>query len=201
MVCATSVLQSSRHQFFMARRIVFLLVAILIGVYYRWTARASGSDFLWGYDHLDGYYNFLSRAFAQGHFYLEMQPSRELLAQPDPWDPKVPLSMKWHDMVLYGGRYYLYFGAAPAAVVFLPYRLVTGRDMPQNYGLFLICYAGFLFSCGALVRMLKLAAADPPIWLFALCLLALGVCSGAAFLLNRALHYEIAIGGGYLFLS
>ena len=92
----------------MARRIVFLLVAILIAIYYRWTARASGTDFLWGYDHLDGYYNFLSRAFARGHFYLELQPSRELLAQPDPWDPNVPLSMKWHDMVLYGGRYYLY---------------------------------------------------------------------------------------------
>src|SRR5262249_25225449 len=66
---------------------------------------------------------------------------------------------------------------------------------------FLMCYAGFLFSCGAFWRLVKLAAAEPPVWLFALCLLALGVCSGAAFLLNRAVHYEIAIGGGYLFVS
>jgi len=185
----------------MARRIAFLLIAILIAIYYRWTARASGSDFLWGYDHLDGYYNFLGRAFARGHLYLEIQPSRELLAQPDPWDPRVPLSMKWHDMVLYSGRYYLYFGAAPALVVFTPYRLATGRDMPQNYALFLMCFAGFLFSCGAFLRMVDLASASPPAWLAALFVLTLGVCNGAPFLLNRAAHYELAIGGGYLFIS
>ncbi len=184
----------------MARRVVFAAVATLVGVYYLWAVRASGTRFEWGYD-LDGYYNFLARAFTGGHLYLPIQPSPALLAQPDPWDPSVDPSIKWHDMVLYGGRYYLYFGAAPAVLFFAPWRLATGHDLPQNFAMFLMAFGGFLFSSGALLRVLDRFAVKPGPLLLAAMLLALGLGQSVPYLLNRVAVYEIAIAGGYFCLS
>ncbi|HYW44087.1 MAG TPA: hypothetical protein VE959_14590 [Bryobacteraceae bacterium] len=176
------------------------LLAVLVGAYDLWAVRAAGSKFEWGYD-LFGYYDLLGRALAGGHFYLPIQPSPQLLAQPDPWDPAVDASLKWHDMALYGGRYYLYFGAAPAVLLFTPWRLMTGHDLPENFGMFLLASGGFLFSCGALLRVLDLAAARPGWFVLSLLVLALGVCQGVPYLLNRVAVYEVAIAGGYFCTS
>jgi hypothetical protein len=184
----------------MARRLVFSGAAALVGLYYLWAVRASGTKFEWGYN-LDGYYNYLARAFTGGHLYLPIQPKPELLAQPDPWDPAVDPSLKWHDMALYGGRYYLYFGAAPAVLFFAPWRLATGHDLPQNFAMFLICFGGFLFSCGALLRVLDLLRVKAGPLLLAVMLLALGLCQSVPYLLNRVAVYEIAIAGGYFCIS
>ncbi|MBZ5623771.1 MAG: hypothetical protein LAQ69_34480 [Acidobacteriia bacterium] len=157
-------------------------------------------EFLWGYD-LDEYYDLLGRGFAGGHLYLPVQPSPELLAQPDPWDPAVDRSLKRQDLVLFGGHYYLYFGAAPAVLLFTPFRLITGHDLPQGFAMFLLCFGGFLFSCGALLRVLDLAAMKPGPFPLAVMLLALGICQSVPYLLNRADVYETAIGGGYFCVS
>src|SRR6202030_547155 len=177
-----------------------ILVAITVGSYYLWSVRAAGNRFYWGYD-LGGYYNYLGRAFAHGRLHLPIQPSRELLALPNPWDPAVPDSYKMQDMALFNGRYYLYHGAGPAVMLFTPWRLLTGHDLSENFALFLLCFSGFLFSCGALLRVLALADARPGPLLLAAMLLALGICQGVPYLLNRVFVYEIAIGGGYFCLS
>lgn len=179
---------------------VIALVAISVGSYYLWAVRASGSKFTWGYD-LDEYYDLLGRGFASGHLYLPVQPSPQLLAQPNPWDPAVDESLKRHDMVLYGGRYYLYFGAAPAVLLFTPFRLITGHDLPENFAMFLLCLGGFLFSCGSLLRVLDLASIRPGPFLLAFMLLALGFGQSVPYLLNRVNVYEIAIAGGYFCVS
>ena len=173
---------------------------LAIGLYYYWESRAAGSKFYWHYD-LDGYYDDLGRAFAGGHLYLPVQPSPKLLALPDPYDPSIDRSLKRPDMVLFRGRYYLYFGAGPAVLLFAPWRLLTHHDLPENFALFLLCLGGFLFSCGALFRILHLANVRPGPLLTAVLPLALGLCQGALFLLNRAAVYEIAIGGGYFCIA
>ena len=175
-------------------------LALLVGTYDLWAVRASGTRFEWGYD-LSEYYDMLGRAFASGHLYLPIQPSPELLAQPDPWDPAVDQKLKWHDMVLFEGRYYLYFGAAPAVLLFTPWRLITGHDLPQNFAIFLLAFGGFLFACGALLRVLDLADARPSWFVLALVVMALGVGQGVPYLLNRVAVYEIAIAGGYFSIS
>jgi hypothetical protein len=183
-----------------ARRAVFVAVAILVGAYYLWSARATGQKFLWGYD-LGGYYNYLARGFARGHLYVDIQPSPQLLALPDPYAASVDESLKVHDMALYRGHYYLYHGAAPAVLLFTPWRLITGHDVPENFALALFCFAGFLFSAGTLLRVLWLTKAEVSPILLAVLLLALGVCQGVPYLLSRIWVYEIAIGGGYCCLS
>jgi hypothetical protein len=179
---------------------VFALVAAVIGPYYLWAVRSAGGKFDWGYD-LGGYYDYLGRGFASGRLSVPIEPNPKLLSLPNPWDPAVDDSLKMQDMALYNGRYYLYHGAAPAALLFAPWRLATGHDLPENFALFLLCFGGFLFSCGALLRILDLAGATPGPWLLGAMLLALGVCQSVPDLLSRVWVYEIAIGGGYFFIS
>jgi hypothetical protein len=183
-----------------SRRAVVGIVVTAVGCYYLWAVRAAGHRFDWGRD-LGGYYDYLGRAFAKGQLHLPIEPSRELLALPNPWDPAVPDEYKMHDMALFNGRYYLYHGAGPAVILFAPWRLLTRHDLPENFALFLLCFGGFLFSCGALLRLLALADVKPGPGLLAAMLLALGICQSVPYLLSRVWVYEIAIGGGYFCIS
>jgi hypothetical protein len=179
---------------------VFTFVAVVVGAYYLWELRAAGYRFDWK-NNQGGYYNYLGRAFAHGRLALSIEPSPALLALPNPWDPAVDDGLKMHDMALFNGRYYLYHGAGPAVLLFTPFFLITGHDLPERFALFLLCFGGFLFSCGVLAQWLDLANAriGPP--LLALMLLALGLCQSAPYLLCRVWVYEIAIGGGYFCIS
>jgi hypothetical protein len=183
-----------------ARRTVFLAISILVGAYYLWCALATGHPFQWGYD-LGGYYNYLARGFAKGHLYADLEPSPALLAVPNPYASGPHDSLKVHDMALYHGRYYLYHGPAPAVLLFTPWRLVTGHDVPENFALPLFCLAGFLFSAGTLLRLLALARVEISPALLAVLLVGLAVCQDVPFLLSRIWVYEIAIGCGYFCLS
>lgn len=183
-----------------ARGLALAAIAVLVGYYYLWQARATTGPFAWRGDK-NGYYNLLARGFLSGHLYTVVQPKAALLALPDPWDPHVQDELRWQDMVLYNGRYYLYFGAAPAALLFAPWRAATGNDMPENFAICILAFAGFLFACGALLRVVGLAGARPPLWLLAFLFLALGVCQSVPFLLNRVAVYEVAIASGYCFVA
>jgi hypothetical protein len=175
-------------------------VAIAVGSYYLWEVRASGYRFEWEHDQ-SGYYNYLGRAFAHGQLELPIKPSPELLALPNPWDPAVGDSYKMHDMALFNRRYYLYHGPGPAVMLFAPWRLITGHDLPESFALSLLCFGGFAFSCGVLIRWLTLAGAKTELPLLVLMLLALGLCQSVPYLLSRVWVYEVAIGGGYFCIS
>jgi hypothetical protein len=183
-----------------ARRAVFLAIAVLVGAYYLWCVHATGQKFQWGYD-LGGYYNYLTRGFARGHLYVALDPSPKLLELRNPYAADVDDSLKMHDMVFYRGRYYLYHGAAPAVLLLLPWRLLTGHDMPEVFAMTAFCFAGFLFSAGTLLRLAVLERVAVSPGLLAVLLLALGICQGVPFLLSRIWVYELAIGCGYFCIS
>jgi hypothetical protein len=179
------------------RTAVFVCVAIVAGLYYRWAVRAAGEEFHWGQQNLDGYYDLLARGFAGGHLYLPFEPDPKLLALPDPYDPAVDDSLKLWDTALYNRRYYLYHGAGPAFLLFLPWRLITRHDLPENYASFLLCFGGFVFSGAALLGWLRVAKKEPGPFMTAVLLCGLAFCTSVPFLLSRTWVYEIAIGGAY----
>ncbi len=159
--------------------------------------RAAGSDFAWGRGDLGGYYNWLARGFAEGHLYMPVEPDPRLLALPNPIDPKAGLDLpKMFDAVLYNRHYYLYHGAAPAVLLFVPWLLLTHHDLPENYALYLLCLGGYLF-----MALTLMALADRGPWMTGLMLVALACCTLVPFLLNRIWVYELAIGGGYFCIA
>ena len=175
---------------------------MVTGFYYEWAVRATGFEFQWHRADLTGYYNYLAQGFAAGHLYLPVEPDARLLALPNPLDSNAGGDVpRLFDAVLYGRHYYLYHGAGPAVLLFLPWRLVTGWDLPEGFALFVFCFAGFLFAAGTLVAMLRMAGAEVGAWALAAMLVALGFCSSIPFLLSRVWVYEIAIGAGYCCVS
>ena len=82
-------------------------------------------------------YEGLTESILEGHFYLDREVPAELLAMENPYDfeerQKLGLTYEW-DTALYNGRYYVYFGIAPVILLFLPYRMITGRTLLSYHG-------------------------------------------------------------------
>ena len=76
----------------------------------------------------------------------------------------------------------------PQALLFTPWRLATGHDLPQNFGLFVFAFGGFLFACSSLLGLLDLAGVRPGSFVLALLLLALGVYQGCHVLAKPLRH-------------
>jgi hypothetical protein len=78
------------------------------------------------------YYEYLTEGFLAGHTSLSVRPADDLLALADPYKPGQRVSRRLVDASLYHGKYYIYYGPAPAVVLMVPWRLLTGRELPQR---------------------------------------------------------------------
>ncbi len=148
-----------------------------------------------------GYYDLLARAFAHGKLYLPVVPQPELLALPNPWEDPANARYRMLDTVLYHGHYYLYHGAGPVLLMFAPWYLLTGHDLPENFAAFLVALGGYFFLSILFLRLLSFVSRPISGTLAMLCLLALGIGQSIPFLLHRALLYEVAIACGFCCVS
>ena len=114
------------------------------------------------------YYHHLVEGFMQGQLSMTIRPDPELATLADPYDPLERVRIGHPglaDASYYKGRYYLYFGAAPAMTLFLPFRLLTGLHFPEALACALFCAGGYLASLalfsgsgGAIFRRLPRAS-------------------------------------------
>lgn len=95
----------------MKRSTLVLLVA-LVGCVYLFIVSA-GTFIRW--PTYSNYYDLQAEGFRAGHLYLPIEPSPQLLAKADPFDPANASLWVW-DASLHGGRYYLYWGPLPALI-------------------------------------------------------------------------------------
>ncbi len=93
------------------------------------------------------YFN-LAKALANGHFYIDEQPSEALLAMSNPYDTVARnmdgVTFLW-DYAFYQGKYYVYFGILPCLIFHLPWYLLTGQAFPM---LAAAIIANIAFVCG-----------------------------------------------------
>ena len=147
------------------------------------------------------YYNALADAFLHGQMYFRTPPSAELLSLPDPYDPDDSKGLKLHDTVLYKGRYYLYHAPVPALAVFLPFLMKTGIYLPQNFAIVLFSMGGIFFTWLILYEFAKRFFPRIPGAVFLLSITVLSFCNSIFFTIRRPFFYEVAITGGFFFLS
>lgn len=155
----------------------------------------------------DAAYNLLARGLLSGHLYVAKDAPAALSGLRDPYDPGANAvarddpTYRLHDFSYYRGRLYLYFGAAPAVLVFIPWHLLTGGWLPHWAAVVLLCSAGVLVNL-SLVRALRLRAfPQAPPWTSAACVLILGLASYAPLLAARADMWEVPIAMSYLMVS
>jgi hypothetical protein len=168
-------------------------MSLLIGCFYLWTAMGQARPRVFAYRQPSGYYPLLTAGFRAGHLYAAVTPSPELLALPDPYDPVANAPYRIHDMSLYRGHYYLYYGAAPIILFFWPFVALTGWYPTE-------ALATALFSAGAVavgillllgVRRRYYPAA--PTYALVLAILCLGFATPLILLVQAPQFYQVAI--------
>jgi hypothetical protein len=78
------------------------------------------------------YYEYLVEGFLQGHTHLSVAPAPGLARLQDPYDPQQNAPFRLSDASLYHGKYYLYYGPTPAVILMLPWKVLTGRHLPER---------------------------------------------------------------------
>src|SRR5258708_6368285 len=173
-------------------------VCVFVLWFYAWTA-SNGLPFGLGRPQ-EGYYNLLTHAFLHGQLHLPVEPPRELFELAEPYDPGKNAAYRLHDASLYRGKYYLYFGAAPAVTLFVPWRLLGLGDLPESLAATIFAFGGFLFAVGLLRRLTRTFLPATPPWMQTVGVLVLGCANVCPFILRGVDVYQVAITAGSFFL-
>jgi hypothetical protein len=166
-------------------------IVVVIGLLYVWTAATSPEG--------RGLNLLLAEAFQHGQTSLPVAPPRALLQLEDPYDPEQNAPYRINDASLYNGKWYLYFGPAPAALFFLPLHAV-GVDLEDRWAASLLAFAGY--ACAAALLLVLIAhfvPRTPTAWRL-VAVAGLGLGNLVLFLLRRPDIYETSIASGLFFL-
>ena len=98
-------------------------------------------------------YNLVTAAWTKGQLALPIEPHPELLKLENPYDPLQNAPYRVHDASFYKGKYYMYFGAGPVALLLAPWRVLTGFYLTQALATGLFASLGFLAATGLLLRL------------------------------------------------
>ena len=173
---------------------VLLVIGMVIALYF-WTAWSNGNDFSLAGQKYD-YYNLLANGFRDGHLYLKVQPDPRLRVEP----PNRVVSKDAAyllDVSYYRGRYFLYFGVTPALLLFYPYALLTGQNLPEALVAALVASVAFLLNIAWLTvlrrRFFPRLQNGTWTWIVA----AVGLCNALPVVIRKPEVYEIAVISGY----
>jgi hypothetical protein len=182
-----------------AEAIVTGIALILAGWFYVWTA-TSGEDRLSLALTKHDLYNRLVDGFLAGRLGFLEEPPLELHTLAYPYDPaqNAPYR-KFHDVAYYKGRYYLYFGPAPAVVLLAPWKLLTGTYLPQHIAVAVFAWGAALLGVFLLRGLHRKYFPEVPSWILLGCNLAVLFGSLLPVLLRRPVYYELAIASGCFF--
>lgn len=179
--------------------LTWLSVAAALAIvvcFFHWTVKTSGGFNPPGEE---DYYNFLVRGWRSGHLHMSKEPSAEMLALADPYDPSRNGPHRLADASYFQGRYYLYFGAVPAAVLMLPYYLITGKELGTTTTIFVFVVVGFFAASALWLSIRKRFFAESVWWMAPLGILVLGFATHALALQRRPLVWELPIAAAYGF--
>ncbi|MGA2580659.1 MAG: hypothetical protein ABSH24_32100 [Bryobacteraceae bacterium] len=182
------------------RRMAAIAVPAAVVAFYIWTAAPAGNPFEWT-GVKGGYYNLLTDGFLAHHLYLKVSPVPELLKLADPFDPVANARYRVHDMSLYQGKYYMYFGPVPVLTLFLPWRVVTRRALPEELAALIYVTAGYIFSLHLLSLLLRANGVRPGRLLGGAAAATLGLGQYGAVVLRDPGVYGVAIASGYCFFA
>ena len=136
-------------------------------------------------------YDDLANAFIAGSVSLDKDVPDFLGELDDPYDPgernaylasvgDPALSDSFTDFAYFGDRFYSYFGPLPALELFVPYKLLTGADMPTWLAVFFYGSMFFVFVKVLLLQFSK-KMMDVRVSIGAFLLLDLMLAARAAF--------------------
>lgn len=157
------------------------LIMAMVAWFFHWTAGSPP----FGAEAQSDYYNLLVDGFAQGSLAMDVAVTKA-------HGPGAPVPFLL-DASFFEGRYFLYFGVTPALVLFWPWRLITGQELPIATAAVILAVAAYAFSVAWLAALRRQIGVAVPGWYWLLAVAALGIASGYPVVLRRPLFYEVAI--------
>lgn len=120
-------------------------------------------------------YAHMAESLINGKVSLGLPVNSDLSAMVNPYDAtsRFKVIAETHDstpiffdVAFKSGKYYSYFGVLPALLLFVPYRLLTGQNMPVGYAILalavLVVFSSLLLVV-QLARVFKRAGANPSV--------------------------------------
>lgn len=148
-------------------------------------------------------YQELARALAEGRTSVGAADPA-LLEVENPYDTINLLANQIHyqaDYAYYEGNYYVYFGIVPELLLYLPYYLLTGRDL-SNYLAVFVFYAGFIIASSGLVyELMKRFFSHAPFYLHGIGVFMLTGSYSYFYLLLRPDLYHVPIAASCMFTA
>lgn len=175
------------------------IVLFIIFYYYLWTAIPESNNFN-PRNNIFNYYNKLTDAFLSGQLHLKQKPHSKLLEFQNPYDSGVDRKYKLWDASLYKGKYYVYFGPAPALTLYIPYRILFGKGLSDYLAVLIFMFGGVIWGTLILLLLRKKYFKSSPFWILLLTVAVLGFSNVAPFNLRRLAQYQVAIASGYFFV-
>jgi hypothetical protein len=178
------------------QKIPLLAAALLCAAFFVWTTVSDGLDWHFGQRQTD-YYNLLVDGFLDGHLSLKQEVPAALLQCADPYDPAIrPAGVALHDASLYQGKYYIYYGVVPTALLMLPFRLLTGVGLPVAAAVLLLVGLAYGTSLWLLAEWRRRFFPRCGPGMQFLLGLAMGTAACFPLLLRRHSMYELPIASG-----
>jgi hypothetical protein len=147
------------------------------------------------------YNNLLVSGFQKGSLALDIEVPQVLREAKDPMALfKQSPDIAPHDVSLYHGRFYSYYGAVPAVVLFWPFRILFGHDLPLVLGSLCFGVGAFMLISWLWLRIVNDHFSGAG-WITRIAGLgALGLVGGQWVLARRVSIWEPSIEAGNFFL-
>jgi hypothetical protein len=191
-MCANRRFETSK---FLEAFLILLAIGIVVS-FYHWTVRTAGGFNPPGDE---DYYNFLVRGWRTGHLYMSKLPKPEMLSLSDPYDPAQNGPYRLADASYFKGHYYLYFGAAPAALIMWPYFALSGHELGTTTTIFYLTVLGFLLLCLLWLDIRRRFFAGSSLLVGVAGIFVLGFDTHVLALQRRPLIWELPISSAFAF--
>ncbi|MEA4820679.1 MAG: hypothetical protein VB122_00370 [Erysipelotrichales bacterium] len=154
------------------------------------------------YDHFKEYPK-LAVAFTKGNLYLDDEPSKGLMELSNPYDSQLRIEKDvdylW-DYAYFEGKYYVYFGAGPVVLYYLPYYLVTGNELPNYVAIIFSLILFIIFTHLLLLKIAEKYFPKIPFPLPSLLSVVTVFGSGAFYIAHKPDSYSVPIITGLAFM-
>ena len=187
--------------------LALILLNGVIFIIYLWFA----SDGLWkSLPNETNYIDLQANAFAKGQLELDIQPDPALLVFKDEslYEPgnREGIPVLW-DATLFNGKYYLYWGPAPALVI-TPIKFIHNKDLGDKFLTLTFLTGTLIFLNLVILNLWRRCFAHIPPWAVIAAVAFAGLVNPMPYVLVEGRIYEAAIvaaqffliGGFYFFL-
>lgn len=145
------------------------------------------------------YYDSLATSFSKGQLSLETKPDPNLLTLANPYDPDAHSGMYYpQDVSFYGGKFYLYFGPAPALLLVIIKPFIPGI-IGDQYLVFAFISGIFLLQSLLIIKTQRRYFPGAPTLLIGLIILMAGLMCPLVWILDTPTINNAAITAGQFF--